>query len=192
MACRLVAGIGGLIAGAAVLILPRFAGPLLGGGEWPNLAAAGCCTVGGMLVLASNSVFNRRWTRRHLGLRYDDLVADHPRFTPVFVGVENPFTFDRFKPVPEDLGFLALDPAGGTLTVEGLLHRYVVQAVDTVRVHRVAAPTGSFGTLIDCRVGNVPFAFVLQRDSIRHELRNQTVGVRHDPLWEGVLDTLGG
>ena len=186
---RLALGIGGLVCGAWVLVADQVWGPFPGG-DGVMMATALCCTVGGLGVLCCNGLIHARFTRKHLGLRYHDLVADHPGFTPIFVGVESPFTFDTFKAVPEDLGFLALDPARGTLRVEGLLHRYVVHADETTRVHRVAAPTGASGTVVDCRVGNVPFAFVMQRDSVRHELRRQTIGVRHDPLWEGVLGTL--
>ncbi|MHC4400725.1 MAG: hypothetical protein ACYTG0_13700, partial [Planctomycetota bacterium] len=112
-------------------------------GLW--FAVAVLCTVGGVACIALAAARVAVPPRKLLGRRLDDLRAS-PNLSQVLpIGVEDASTFTTSKIVPEDLGYLGLDPVGRRIVIEGVVHRYVVRAEDVIRIGTVRA-TGSVGT----------------------------------------------
>jgi hypothetical protein len=183
---RLIVGISGIAGGALIALISE-----LGDADdsaWISLAF--CISVGGILLLLSNAFFQRWFVRRQIGSRYDDLRAG--AYTSLCcVGIEDAVTFDRFKLFPEDLGYLALDPARRLAVIEGIRFRYIIFGDDVRSVRQVAGATNT-ATAIDYMVGNVNVAIAVEHTSIRQELKRQLFGARQDPLIARLRATFDG
>lgn len=185
---RLILGFVGLVGGALLALLDQRTNQ--GNDEistWLILGA--CCSISGILILSSNGFFQRRFVRRHLAMRYDDLASRATYGSPICIGIENAETFSKMKFVPEDLGYLALDPARQMVIIEGVLYRYVVCSADVQRVEQVTGGASS-ATAIDYAVGDTVLKIALQYDSLWHEFKRQTIGAK-DPLVARIRETLG-
>lgn len=185
---RLVLGIVGLASGAIIAAVSE-RGKEASDEVSLLLILAGCCSVGGILILLSNVSSQRRFVRRQLAMRYDDLVSRAAYGKPLCVGVENADTFSKMKIVPEELGFLVLDPARCMLTVEGILHRYIVFGKDVLDVKQVRGAKSS-ATVVEYAIGETSLKIAIQYDSIWHEFKRQTIGAK-DPLIARIRETLG-
>jgi hypothetical protein len=139
------------------------------------------------VLLLANGTLQRRFTRRRIGQRYDDLVALGA--TPKWVSVEEAVSFHKFKLVPEDAAFVAFDPPARTVIVEGIRHRYWIRGDDVLSVGQL--PGGaSTATAIAFQVGDAQLAIALQSNSLWHELKKQTLGAKRDPLLLQIQETL--
>lgn len=181
---RFVAGIGGIAGGAVIASFQPE--PIPAG--W--LTAAFCCSVGGILLLLSNPFFQRRFVRRRLGRRYEELISDGSYSSLVCVGIEDADTFHRLKVVPEDLGYLALDPSRGSLVIEGVRFRYRILGKDVRRIEQVSGGNQT-GTAIEYAVGNGILRIAVQYESVWHEFKRQTAGVQSDALIARISEALG-
>jgi hypothetical protein len=180
---RLVAGFAGIAAGAIIAALQ----PEPDLSDW--LPVALCCSVGGILLLLSNPFLQRWFVRRQVGRRYEELLSGGYSSSILCVGIEDANTFHRFKLFPEDLGYLALHPASGSVVIEGVRFRYLILGEDVRSVEQVSGgPTTA--TVIEYAVGNVILRIALQYDSIWHEFKRQTVGTRADPLIARIREAL--
>jgi hypothetical protein len=188
---RLVSGIGGLVLGALLAAAQESLTKQWNVPEALSLTVAATCSLGGILVLLLNPYFMRRATRRALGERYETVQRLSMGRSPLCAGVEDAQTFKKMKIVPEDLAWIAFDPRGKRLILEGVLFRYVIHASDVLFVGQVAGATTT-GMQITFRVGRVVFAVTLQLDSIWHEFKKQTIGVSEDPLLAPILAAFRG
>lgn len=123
---------------------------------------------GGVLVLLSAVLSKRRFLREHLGDRYDALVAIDSPFKAYAVGIEDRATFSRTKLAPDDLSVVVVDADRQTLVIEGLSHRYLIQAHDILTMRKIAA--SSWGLEIVYRCGSTPLAIVLTYEHGMREL----------------------
>lgn len=150
-----------------------------------------CLSFGGILVLCSNPFFQRRFVHRQIGNRYHDLLGSPYSSKPICINIEDAETFDKFKIVPEDLGYLAIDEFRGMLVVEGVRFRYFIHAKDVVDIRQVAGGN-STATVIEYNIGDARARIALQFDSIWHEIKRQTVGAKEDVLIGRIREALGG
>ena len=89
------------------------------------------------------------------------------------------------------MAVIAFDAERQAILIEGLHYRYTVFFDDLIDIQDVAGGN-QLGTKISYRVGDVPLAIVVSRqDSVRHELRKQTIGVKKAPLSDAIRRTLG-
>jgi hypothetical protein len=188
---RLVSGIGGLALGALLASAQENLTKQWNVPEALSLSVAATCSLGGICVLLLNPYFMRRAARRALGERYESVQRLSTGRKPLCTGVENAETFKKMKIVPEDLAWIAFDPPGRRLILEGVLFRYVVHAADVLFVGQVAGATTT-GIQITFRVGRVAFAVTLQFDSVWHEFKKQTIGVSEDPLLKPIVAVFRG
>lgn len=188
---RLVSGIGGLVSGALLASAQENLTKQWNVPEALSLTIAAVCSLGGILVLLFNPYFVRRATRRALGERYATVQRLSSGRSPLCTAVEDAQTFKKMKIVPEDLAWIAFDPPGRRLILEGVLFRYVIHASDVLYVGQVAGATAT-GMQITFRVGRVVFAVTLQLDSVWHEVKKQTIGVSEDPLLAPILAAFRG
>jgi hypothetical protein len=181
---RFIVGMLGIVGGgAAAAFLERHDQPPVAIGL--GLGAS----MGGIALLLSNNFFMGRFARRHLGQRYDELLA-LPRDGGVkLISIEDAHSFSKFKLVPEDIGFLILDIEARTLTVEGVVYRYVVHGEDVldVKQHRGGNSTA---TTVTYAIGRAELSIALQQTSLRHEFKKQTIGAKRDPLLRAIESTL--
>jgi MFS family permease len=184
----LIGGVGGLVLGA-VLGLTSAKSLEKGEAPWRLVVALGG-TFGGIGLLLSNGLFQRRYTRRRIGQRYEELATLCGGAAPVWVGLEEAVSFHRFKLVPEDVAFVGFDPAARLVVIEGVRHRYRIRGDDVLSVGQLPGG-GSSATAIAYQVGDAQLAIALQSTSVWHELKKQTVGAKRDPLLRRVQETLG-
>jgi hypothetical protein len=186
---RAVAGILGLIAGG---VLAAAYEKLAIVRQWPPeliMSLAAALMAVGLLLMLSNPLLVRRLVQRSLGERYDDALVPGGTLRPKVVGVEDSTTFHNVKAIPEDLSCAFFDEAGGLLRIEGILYRYFIRAADVILVEEVRGVTAT-GVRIVFRIGRATLAITLQHESLLHELRRQTIGAKHDPLWAPISRTL--
>jgi hypothetical protein len=188
---RLVLGIGGLAAGAGLAAAHERLTKQWQFPEELTLAIALTCSLGGIGVMLLSPYFMRRATRRAIGERFGLVQRLSTGRRPLCTGVEDARTFTKLKIVPEDLAWIAFDPPGRRLILEGILFRYVIHAADVLFVGQVAGATTT-GMQITFRVGRVVFAVTLQLDSVWHELKKQTIGVSQDPLLKPIIAAFRG
>ncbi|HZN34401.1 MAG TPA: hypothetical protein VFB80_11300 [Pirellulaceae bacterium] len=186
---RLVFGLAGLAGGGILAAIEEKGGfpPQL-----PDaliLGVAVCSSLGGMLLLVSSATFFRRLVRRALGERFDQAQATGSAFGSLIVGVEDWSTFRRMKLAPEDFACVFFDEAAACVRLEGARFRYFIRAADVVSLSEVAGAS-TVGTQIVYRIGRTTLGITLQYDSFLHELRRQTIGARHTPLWTPLTTTL--
>jgi hypothetical protein len=144
----------------------------------------------GFALLLSQGVYQRRFARRQIGARYENLLTLGGQPKPVCVGLEEAVSFHRFKLTPDDVAFVACDPIGRRVIIEGVRHRYWIQGDDVLSVGQL--PGGSStATAIAYAVGAAQLAIALQQTSIWHEFKKQTIGAKRDPLLRVIQDTLG-
>ncbi len=185
---RFILGMLGFVGGALIVFLDLRANDFAGISVWLLLAA--CCSVGGILIMLSNTFFQRRFVRRQTSSRWQELASLFSIHSPVCVAIENAATFNKFKLLPEDLDYLALDPARGMLVIEGIRYRYLIHGKDVRKLDQVAGGTNT-ATAIEYTIGNTTLDIAIQHDSPWHELKRQTVGAKHDVLIARISETLG-
>ncbi len=189
MLFHIVAGVGGLVAGGVLAGVSQHISESLDALEPFVIAVALICSVGGMGLLITSSHVSRNFSRRRIGERYDAVWALGSPLKPLGVSVEDASTFQKFKLVPEDAAWIGFDLARRMLLIEGIRYRYVVHAKDLVNIELLAAPTAT-AVAITYRVGPAVLRIALQHESIRHELRKQLIGSKHDPLMKPITETL--
>ena len=140
-------------------------------------------------MLCTVSRVARTFSRSRIGERYDAVWALGSPFKPLGVSVEDASTFSKMKLVPEDLAWIGFDVTRRMLVIEGIRYRYLIHSTDVVNVEQVTGPTAT-GVAITYHIGTVPLSIAIQYDSVRHELRRQTIGVKEDPLMKLITDTL--
>jgi len=143
----------------------------------------------GFVLLLSQGLYQRRFTRRQIGARYESLVAAGGGSKPICVSLEEAISFHRFKIAPEDVAFVAFDPPGRRVVIEGVRHRYWIHSDDVLSVGQLPGG-GSTATAIAYSIGDAQLAIALQRTSIWHEVKKQTMGAKRDPLLRVIQDTL--
>ncbi|MEX2114700.1 MAG: hypothetical protein WD845_16025 [Pirellulales bacterium] len=182
---RFLVGMAGIAGGA-------FMGMAFGrrdhAGIWVALAAG--ASIGGIAVLLSNNFFMGRFTRRHLGQRFDELLALPHDGRPKLVSIENAHSFSKLKIVPEDMGYLVLDASTRTLTIEGVMHRYVIRGEDVLEIEQQRGGNTT-ATTVTYAVGRAELSIALTQASIGHEVKKQTIGAKRDPLLESLQAALG-
>lgn len=187
--CRLLLGFLGLLGGVGVFAVHERLNPGDATLNWAVTALAASCSCGGILILLSNLFFQRGYVRRQIGMRYDELTWDSETASPLCVNIENPKTFHKMKFIPEELGFLSLDPHRHLLVIEGVRYRYIIHGKD-VRSIRQSAGATTTATSIVYRVGDVVLSIAIQYDSVWHEIKRQTFFARKDALITRIRETL--
>ncbi|MCA9122527.1 MAG: hypothetical protein H6822_03300 [Planctomycetaceae bacterium] len=186
---RLVFGIGGIAAGGILaMVFEKFPAGFQRY-ETPALVLAGIFSIGGICLLISSAGAARSFSRRRLGERYEAVWALGSPIKPLGVSVEDADTFSKMKLVPEDLAWIGFDLSRRMLLIEGLRYRYLIHSADVINIEQVAGPTAT-GVAITYFVGSASLRIALQYDSVKHELRRQTIGAKHDPLLKPITDTL--
>jgi len=179
---RLIAGITTILVAGAIFIYAGFQGRF-DAFDWlavPLFAA-------GLLLLLSNVFFQRRLVRRQIGSRYDELAAwDSPGLW--CVGIEDASTFHRMKIVPEDMGYLALDPSRALMVIEGIRFRYIIFGKDVSGIRQVAGATNS-ATGIEYSIGKGRLRIAVEYVSIWREMK-RTFGASRDALIDRIRATL--
>jgi hypothetical protein len=189
MLLHLLGGIGGLVAGGVLAGTSQYLQKASAALEPVAFVLAAACSLGGFGLLMTASRVARNFARRGIGERYDAVWAIGSPIKPKGVSVEDASTFEKFKLVPEDAAWIGFDVARRMLLIEGIRFRYVIRASDLVNLEQLAAPTAT-ATAITYRVGPAVLRIALQYDSLRHELRKQLLGARHDALMKPITETL--
>ena len=153
------------------------------------IALAASASIGGIIVLLSNNFFTARFTRRHLGQRWHDLLALPRDGRPKCVGIEDAHSFSKMKITPEDFGYLIIDSSSHTVTIEGVLYRYIVHGDDVLNIEQRRGTTAS-APAINFAVGRAELSIALQDVSLSREFKKQTVGIKHDPLLTSLRNAL--
>ncbi len=184
---RLVLGLLGLGGGALLAALSERPGHTLP----PSilLAIGGCFSVGGILILMGNLFFQGRFVRKQIGTRYNHLLPLAGQSRLLCISVEDAATFKRMKFLPEDLGFLGLDPSNRIVWIEGVRFRYRIAAEDVSALGQVSGST-STATGLAVTIGKTSLQIALHWDSLLHELKRQTIGTKSDPLLSKIQKTL--
>lgn len=187
---RLVAGIGGLAAGA---LLAAVEGRLqeIGVPEAATMLVAATCSLGGIGLLLCHAMLTRWSVQRNLGPRYADIRRASTLRSPLCTGVEDARTFTTMKITPEDFAFVGFDSSGRRVILEGLLFRYVIHAADVLSASQQAGAMTT-GVQIVFRVGRVVVGITLQYDSVLNELCKYTIFRGQDPLLKPVIAAFSG
>lgn len=186
---RLVFGVGGIaVGGILALALQKMP-------EWKEqfealiLSVAMCFSIGGIGLLLTAATVGRSFSRRRIGDRYDALWALGSAIKPLGVSVEDASTFEKMKLVPEDLAWIGFDRSRRMLLIEGIRYRYLIHSEDVLDIEQVAGATTT-GIAISYLIDTTTLKIALQYDSVKHELRRQTIGARVDPLMKPITETL--
>ena len=187
--CCAIVGIITLVAGGIIGGLIERMPDSLPQNLWLTIAVV--CTISGTLILLIPSTMTGFFLRSRIGRRYEVLTT-HEDFTDVmYLEIEDGNTFSQFKLAPDDAGYLALDPAGQRLIIEGVLCRYVIQAKDVQDVEIMAAP-GANGILVSFAVGGeIPLKLAFAKFHAWSEVLRQTLGKVQNPLEQKINQTLG-
>jgi hypothetical protein len=186
---RLVFGIAGLAGGGILAAIDEKDGFPQQIPDALILAGAVCSSLVGIVLLISSATFFRGLVRRALGDRYDRGAETGSAFRSLMVALEDWSTFQRMKLAPEDFACVFFDEAAACVRLEGVRFRYFIRAADVVSLSEVRGAS-TVGTQIVYRIGRTTLGITLQYDSLLHELRRQTIGAKHTPLWKPLTTTL--
>jgi hypothetical protein len=127
-------GIAGIVIGGLIALWLKISGATSESDEWKKLGLALAFSGGGFVLLFTQLAMLRRLVRRRVRERLDALGERAEDLKAVAITLENSFTADTPKLIPEDAGVLILQPEQRSVRIEGLTHRYFIRAEDTLSV----------------------------------------------------------
>lgn len=143
------------------------------------------CSLGGFAMLLHGQMASRRMVR---SLAADRLSrATGGGTPPVFVSIEDAATCEKMKGSPEDVGAVILFPAGRCIRIEGLIHRYRIQAADVVSTELRKTPS-SRALLIRYRIGPAELHLAVFDNRLVTAFRRR-FGL-HEPLYRKIQQVL--
>ncbi len=175
---RFVIGLFGIFASGAIAMILKKEGNDINS---TLLVISFCLFSGGMLTLLSILLLQNRFVRKQIGPRYDHLSPLAGESKLLCIRVEEAETFKQIKLIPEDLGFLGLDPSNHMLLIEGVRFRYRISAEDVSDISVISGATAT-ATKISFTIGKTELQIALQWENLFHEFKKQTMGVKLDPL----------